>query len=92
MDTTDDSGQKETTTPTGDAKDRRCNPHLRVVFDDACRITAAFFDPAKSWGGMPLAFYARQTLHDAYPDLTQQDLAILFSAVQRFHRQRNSAP
>jgi hypothetical protein len=24
-------------------------------------------------------------LHEKYPDLTQQDVALLFSAVQRFH-------
>ena len=67
-------------------EDRRISAHLRVVFETACRITAPFFDPAQGWGGKPLTLYARQALHENYPDLTQQDIALLFAAVQRFHR------
>lgn len=70
----------------GDADDRRVNAHLRVTFESACRITAPFFDAGNSWGSSSLTMYARQTLREAYPDLTQQDLAILLSAVLRFHR------
>jgi hypothetical protein len=66
--------------------DRRTQHNLRRIFDDACRITAPFFDPAQSWGGSSLTMYARQTLRDAYPELTQQEIAILFSGVARFHR------
>lgn len=67
-------------------EDKRVNAYLRVVFETACQITAPFFDPAHGWGSKPLTLYARQALHEKYPDLTQQDVAILFSAVQRFHR------
>ncbi|MDD5300460.1 MAG: hypothetical protein PHD65_08200 [Gallionella sp.] len=67
-------------------EDKRIHAHLRVVFETACQITAPFFDPAQGWGGKPLTLYARQALHEKYPDLTQQDVALLFSAVQRFHR------
>jgi len=66
--------------------DKRVNAHLRVVFETACQITAPFFEPGLGWGGKPLTLYARQTLHEKYPDLTQQDVALLFAAVQRFHR------
>jgi hypothetical protein len=66
--------------------DRRTQHNLRRIFDDACRITAPFFDPARSWGGSSLTLYARQTLRDAYPELTQQEIAILLSCVARFHR------
>jgi len=59
---------------------------LSPIFEDACRITAPFFDPKQGWGGMSLTMYARQTLREAYPDLSQQEIAILFSAVQRFHQ------
>ena len=68
------------------SEDKRVNAHLRVVFETACQITAPFFEPGQGWGGKPLTLYARQALHEKYPDLTQQDVAILFSAVQRFHR------
>jgi hypothetical protein len=67
-------------------EDKRVSAHLRVVFEIACEITAPFFDPAQGWGGKSLTLYARQALREKYPDLTQQDIAFLFSAVQRFHR------
>jgi len=71
---------------TGSAGERRIHGGLRPIFDGACRITAPFFDPEQSWGGMSLTMYARQTLRENYPDLSQQEIAILFSAVQRFHK------
>lgn len=80
------SGDPNQTDAASGDKDRRVNAHLRVVFESACRITAPFFDRENSWGGSSLTMYARQTLREAYPDLTQQDLAILLSAVLRFHR------
>lgn len=67
-------------------EDRRSNPHIRAIFDSACKLTAPFFDPAQGWGGQSLTMYARQALREAYPELTQQDTALLFAAVQRFHR------
>lgn len=71
---------------TGGENDRRVQHNLRQIFDKACQITAPFFDPKQSWGGSSLTMYARQTLREEFPDLTQQETAILFSAVQRFHK------
>jgi len=73
-------------TGTGDAGERRTHGNLRTIFEDACRMTASFFDPEQNWGDASLTMYARQTLRDAYPGLGQQEIAILFSAVQRFHK------
>jgi hypothetical protein len=70
----------------GGVTDRRVRHDLRLIFEDACRITAPFFDPAQSWGGSSLSMYARQTLREAYPELTQQEIALLFSGVARFHK------
>lgn len=70
----------------GDAGERRAYGNLRVIFDEACRVTAPFFDPTQGWGGSSLTLYARQTLRETYPNLSQQEIAILFSAVQRHHR------
>ncbi|MBI3480483.1 MAG: hypothetical protein HY016_09040 [Nitrosomonadales bacterium] len=81
MKTSSDIHQQAMTGMLAGGVERRVNVRLRMIFEDACRITAPFFDPAQSWGGRPLAFYARQTLCDAYPDLCQQDMAILFSVV-----------
>lgn len=66
--------------------DSRIHHNLRPIFFRACQITAPFFDSKQSWGGSSLAMYARQTLREAFPELTQQEMAILFSAVQRFHK------
>lgn len=71
---------------TGGVNDRRVQHNLRLIFENACRITAPFFDPAQSWGGSSLTMYARQTLRDTYPELTQQEIAILLSGVARFHK------
>ena len=70
---------------TGDEQERRVHHDLRIIFDTACVITAPFFDPEQGWGQASLTIYARQTIRDRYPDLTQQEVAILFSGVERFH-------
>ena len=71
---------------TGGVNDRRVQHNLRLIFENACRITAPFYDPAQSWGGSSLTMYARQTLREAYPELTQQEIALLLSGVARFHK------
>jgi hypothetical protein len=71
---------------TDGVNDRRVQHNLRLIFDNACLITAPFFDPAQSWGGSSLTMYARQTLRDAYPELSQQEIALLISGVARFHK------
>ncbi|HEX5338061.1 MAG TPA: hypothetical protein VFW53_06460 [Gallionella sp.] len=85
--TTPDDQRRDTGNAAPGGQERRVYPHLRVIFEHACRITAPFCDPEKGWGGTSHTMYARQTLREAFPDLTQQDIAILFSAVQRFHRE-----
>ena len=71
---------------TGSTGERRKSSNLRAIFETACQITAPFFDPVQGWGNASLTMYARQTLRETYPDLTQQETAILFSAVERFHK------
>jgi hypothetical protein len=71
---------------TGGTGERRVHGNLRLIFESACRITTPFFDTEQGWEGASLTMYARQTLRDTYPDLSQQEIAILFSVVQRFHK------
>lgn len=68
------------------SSERRTKQSLRLIFEEACRITSVFYDARQGWGGASLTMYARQTLRDTYPGLTQQEIAILFSAVERFHK------
>jgi len=72
--------------------ERRSNHNLRQIFDAACRITAPFFDAKQSWAGSSLTMYARQTLREAFPELTQQEVAILYSGVARHHRDTPKSP
>lgn len=66
--------------------ERRAQHDLRVIFDAACQVVAPFFDEKQSWAGSSLTMYARQALREAYPELSQQEVAILYSGVARFHR------
>jgi len=70
---------------TGDEQERRVHHDLRIIFDTACVITAPFFDPKHGWGSTSLTLYARQALRERYPELTQQEVAILFSGIERSH-------
>ncbi len=69
-------------------QDRRTNDRLRSVFDSACRITAPFFDAQQVTSGFPLNLSGHRALRENFPDLSQQDIAILLSAVKAFHRAR----
>jgi len=76
----------DSTAEAGGINERRSQHNLRLIFDAACQLTAPFFDTKQSWGGSSLTMYARQALRDAYPELSQQEVALLFSGVARFHR------
>jgi len=67
--------------------ERRSQHNLREIFDAACKATEPFFDTAQGWGGASLTMYARQALREAFPQLTQQEVAILLSGVTRHHRE-----
>lgn len=69
----------------GATTERRVNVHLRLLFESACRITAPFFDPENGWSTAHLTLYAQQTLREAYPEMSLQDIALLFASVQSFH-------
>ena len=66
-----DDVNSKTGAEAGGADDRRIHDNLRPIFEKACQITAPFFDSKQSWGGSSLTMYARQTLREEYPDLTQ---------------------
>lgn len=65
-------------------QDRRVHHDLRRIFDGACRVTAPFF--GAGMGGHSLTTSAHRRLHETYPELTQQEVALLFSAVSSFHQ------
>jgi hypothetical protein len=65
--------------------ERRVHHHLRVSFELACRITLPYLDKKQGFGGLPMKLSALRELHNCFPELTEQDVAILFSAVQNYH-------
>lgn len=69
---------------------RRVHHDLRRIFDGACRVTAPFFDAGLGMGGHSLTTSAHRRLHETYPELTQQEVALLFSAVRRFHQSNHN--
>lgn len=68
--------------------ERRGHHDLRLIFDGACQVTAPLFDAGLALGGHSLTTSAQRRLHETYPELTQQEVALLFSAVRRFHMER----
>ncbi len=68
--------------------DRRSNHQLRAIFDRAYEVAKPLLESeGVSMSGS--AHFLRIVLHDAFPDLHQQDIAILSAAVQRVFRERN---
>lgn len=70
-------------------KEQHTSPHLHDIFEHACKLTEPLFDAHEGMGGTAnLRVYAQRTLHDAYPDLTMQDVALLVSGVTGYHLAR----
>jgi hypothetical protein len=67
-------------------EERRSNTNLRHIFEKACSVTAPLLDRQQGGGGEPLILSALRVLRDHFPDLPQQDIAILFASVKRFHK------
>lgn len=67
--------------------ERRTNHHLREIFDQAYHVACPMLDASLSGS----THFLRITLHDAFPKLHQQDIAILCVAVERVHRERVKA-
>jgi len=65
--------------------ERRAHRHLREYFDNACLITAPLLAAHRGMDGAPMHLSALQTLRNHYPQLSQQEIAILFSAVKNYH-------
>jgi len=85
MSSMDDQGAKAGS-EAGGRNERRVQHVLRQRINKACQMAAPFFDSERGWGSAPQTILARQTLREAHPDLTQQEIAIMFSAVSQFHK------
>jgi len=84
--------EKDAATPLA-GTERRTNPHLRELFERAYEIAFPLLDPRQNLHTTGSAHFLRVALHDAFPELHQQDIAILSVAIERvFHERNKPAP
>lgn len=71
--------------------DRRQNPELRRIFDDAYLLIEPFFDPSSGWEGHALEHLAFRVLREHYPQLAGHEVRILIVAATRVYSSRNGS-
>lgn len=71
--------------------DRRTHHHLRAIFSDARIRIDHFFHDSNNWAGTPIDYLALRVVHEAYPDLSTQDVRTLVAAIERRYEQELAA-
>ncbi|MBU0622782.1 MAG: hypothetical protein KJ795_13170 [Gammaproteobacteria bacterium] len=74
-----------------DASERRARPDLRAIFESAYRVVFPLLDPKQNPSLGSPAHFVRIVLHEAFPDLHQQDISILSVAIERVFRERSKS-
>lgn len=69
--------------------DRRENHQLRDIFDQAYRVAFPLLDPNQSMQTGGSVHFLHVVLHEEFPALHQQDIAILSASIQRVFRERS---
>jgi len=69
--------------------ERRTHHHLRDVFEHAYRVAYPLLDSGQALSGTGSAHFLRVVLHDAFPELQLQDIAILSVSIERVFRERS---
>ncbi|OIR18200.1 hypothetical protein GALL_15270 [mine drainage metagenome] len=69
--------------------ERRSNLHLRDLFEYAYRIACPLLESGQTVSNAGSAHFLRVVLHDSFPDLHPQDIAILSVSVECVFRQRS---
>ncbi len=67
--------------------ERRANPRLRNIYRDARIRIDHFFHDSSNWAGTPIDYLALRVVHEAYPDLSTQDVRTLVAAIERRYEQ-----
>ncbi len=67
--------------------ERRRNPHLRKIYPDARVRIDHFFHAANGWAGSPIDYLALRVIHEAYPELTTQEVRVLMEAIETQYQQ-----
>jgi len=72
-----------------DGNERRTRPHLRDVFEEAYRIAFPLLDSKEIDHTAGQTHFLRMVLHDTFPGLHLQDVAILSVSIERVFRERS---
>lgn len=73
----------EIQTGNGVTTERRKNPKLRTIFDEARKQLDHVFNQSSDWAGSDRDYLALRVIHDAYPDLNAEEVKILTYAIER---------
>jgi hypothetical protein len=74
-----------------DGTERRTQVHLREIFDQAYRVAFPLLDSSQNTKSDGSTHFLRVVLHDSFPDLHLQDVAILSVSIERVYRERIKA-
>jgi hypothetical protein len=69
--------------------ERRTRQHLRDVFEHAYRVAYPLLGSSQTIPNPGSAHFLRVVLHDSFPDLHLQDIAILSVSIERVYRERS---
>ena len=74
-----------TANQSGGEGERRRNPALRALFDNAYAMVEPFFDPASGWGGRSLEHLAFRVLRENFPQLSVEEVHVVVAAAHRVY-------
>lgn len=63
--------------------DRRQNPRLRTIYGEVREKLDQFFHSNKEWAGSSIDYLALRMVHEAYPDLSSDEVRTLVAAIER---------
>jgi hypothetical protein len=72
-----------------DGAERRTYQHLRDVFEEAYRIAYPLLESKEVDHTAGQTHFLRIVLHDTFPNLHLQDVAILSVSIERVYRERS---
>ncbi len=71
--------------------DRRSNPELRDIFEQAYALIKPFLDPHSSWGGHAMEHLSLRTVRDHFPQLSAEQAHVVVVASARVWRERQAS-
>ena len=67
----------------GVSGERRHQHHLRAIYEDVKAHIQHFFHAETDWANSPRDYLAQRMVHEAYPQLSAQDVRVLVAAIER---------